>query len=189
MMHWVAALDASVLHALAAARTASASYFFIDISELASPLTAAGLGLCIALGLLLRRNFSALAGFAVALGGSNAAWFLIKEFVQRPRPALSNAAYLETGSSFPSGHAANISALCLFVLMLAWPHIPRGLPRIAACALSVALVFLISFARLYLGVHYLSDVVAGLFLGSVFAVAGVYAARVTTRSMSKRGWR
>jgi len=173
-------IDAAVLHYLSGIRSIGGSYFFVGVSELVSPYTTLGLSACIVLALALRRKAWTIAGFLLALGGSNAAWYAIKAITERPRPPLAYAAFIEDGSSFPSGHATNIAALCTFFLLFAWPFIPRGLPRIAAAALALSLVALIAFARLYLGLHYLSDVVAGAALGAIFGLAGAWLARRTT---------
>jgi undecaprenyl-diphosphatase len=74
-----------------------------------------------------------------------------------------------TGSSFPSGHATQASAFW-FSLVFAMPAAgssPR-LTRVAA-GLAVLIVLVVSASRVYLGVHYPSDVVAGVLLGSGWA--------------------
>lgn len=170
-------VDTAVLHTLADIRSVGGSYFFIGVSELVSPYTTLGLSACVVLVLALQRKAWTIAGFLLALGGSNAAWYVIKAIVERPRPPFSYAAFIEDSSSFPSGHATNIAALATFFLALAWPFIPRGLPRVAASVAALALVALIAFARLYLGLHYLSDVLAGVALGALFGCAGAWLAR------------
>jgi undecaprenyl-diphosphatase len=164
--------DIPTLEYFNTARTLGGSGFFINLSELASPMTTAGLTLAIGLGLFLRRRFAAIAGLAVAVGGANAAWMLIKQLIERPRPPMRYASFLEPGSSFPSGHATNAFALGVFGALFIVAHIPRGSARTLFVSTVLILAALIAFARVYLGVHYLSDVLAGAVLGSVFGFLG-----------------
>jgi undecaprenyl-diphosphatase len=89
---------------------------------------------------------------------------VLKADVHRPRPG-TGFLHLNT-FSFPSGHAAGSSAVYAVIgVMLA-----RRLDRRLAVAYA-ALVAVVCFSRLYLGVHYLSDVLAGLALGLGWAAA------------------
>jgi undecaprenyl-diphosphatase len=171
---------------LSAARTLGGSGFFINLSELASPITTAGLTLVIGLGLYLRRRFSAIAGLAVAVGGANAAWILIKQLIERPRPPMRFASFLEPGSSFPSGHTTNAFALAVFCSLLATTHVPKGVPRTLLIGALMVLATLIAFARAYLGVHYLSDCLAGAALGAAFGLLGEYVHRSVRDYSTKR---
>ena len=108
----------------------------------------------------------------VAYGLATAASELVKAVVDRPRPTQAHPSLdalvdLPSTASFPSGHAAT-SFACAVVLALLVPRL-----RVPVLALAV----LISFSRLYLGVHYLSDLIAGALLGSAIAWAVVLAAR------------
>jgi undecaprenyl-diphosphatase len=85
---------------------------------------------------------------------------VVKPLVDRPRPYVADTALAVVGSrpataSFPSGHAATAAAGA-FLLASSWPA-----ARLALWGLALA----ISLSRIYLGVHYPSDVVAGLLLG------------------------
>lgn len=178
--------DIPVAEFFAHTRTMGATYFFINVSELAGPITSAGLSLVLALALYLRRRTHAIAGLAVAVGGSNATWVLIKELVNRPRPPRVLAAYIETGSSFPSGHATNAFALASFLSLVALHSLPRSWARMALIGTLIAVAVLIACGRVYLGVHYVSDVVAGAILGSACGYAG-YAleTKLSRRTASK----
>lgn len=95
----------------------------------------------------------------------------LKELVERPRPDLWPRLIAESSFSFPSGHAM---AAATFYPLLAWDvarHRPgRGRP---AFVLAACFVLFIGFGRLYLGVHWPSDVLAGWALGLVQTAAGV----------------
>lgn len=166
-------IDRPVLEYFAHIRTMGGTFFFINLSELGGPPASAGIGLILALLMYLRRKFAAIAGLAIALGGANAAWIVIKELVNRPRPAVAYASFLEPGSSFPSGHATNAFALATFAGIFLWKHLEGSTRYIAALPLLVAA--LVGFGRIYLGVHYTTDVLAGAVLGVLFGVLGAWA--------------
>jgi len=114
----------------------------------------------IAVALLLRRGRRADALLvAVAVAGGEVLDALLKSEFARPRPHMSDPLATAQGFSFPSGHAMASLTLCgilAYVLAHGQP-LPRGL-RIGATAL--AIVVAIGLSRVYLGVHYMSDVLA-----------------------------
>ena len=89
---------------------------------------------------------------------------LIKEVVRRPRPGLLDPVADAGGFSFPSGHAMCATIVALTFLVAAWPVL-RGRWRRTAVVIVMVGVLLTCLARLGLGVHYLTDVVAGVLLG------------------------
>jgi membrane-associated phospholipid phosphatase len=110
-----------------------------------------------------RRRLATWALTAIAAGGLLGV--LVKELVERARPVfpepVSSAAYY----SFPSGHALSSLLGCGVLLVLALPRLsPRG--RVLAWAAAVAIVLVTAFDRVGLGVHFLSDVLAGWLLGA-----------------------
>lgn len=125
-----------------------------------------------ALYLLRRRLFNEAALFCVAALGIEILNPALKLLFHRPRPEL---AYVHVDTySFPSGHAAGASAIYAVALyLLARGAAPR---RRGLCGIAyVALVVVIGFSRLYLEVHYLSDVLAGVSLGTAWAFACLFA--------------
>ena len=104
---------------------------------------------------------------ALAIGGNA----LIKLAFQRPRPPWDDPIFDITGYSFPSGHAAGAGLLATVGVLLTIVLTGRGLRRRLLIAAWVLLGLLIGLDRILLGVHYLSDVVAGLCLGTAVTVA------------------
>jgi membrane-associated phospholipid phosphatase len=88
----------------------------------------------------------------------------LKEFFGRVRPAFEGGGADYDSLSFPSGHSSGIATLVTVGLVLAWPLLAPGAHRLWA-GLGVLLVLLVGLTRMWLGVHYLSDVVAGWALG------------------------
>jgi len=85
---------------------------------------------------------------------------LIKELVERPRPTLINLIQ-ETGYSFPSGHAMVNTAFYGFLIFLIYTNVLEKKKRNILCILVALLILGICSSRIYLGVHYASDVFAG----------------------------
>jgi len=90
---------------------------------------------------------------------------LLKDLVGRQRPQFAEGGATWESLSYPSGHASGVACLVTVALVLAWPLLPAGARR-GWLAGGVALVLLVGLTRLWLGVHYLSDVVGGWALGA-----------------------
>lgn len=114
----------------------------------------------------LRREACAV---ALSLAGAMLLSDVVKLLVSRPRPPVMHLQPV-TGSSFPSGHATQASAFW-FSLVLAL-RATEATPRLlrTAAGLAVALVVAVALSRVYLGVHYPADVIAGVLLGTGWAV-------------------
>ena len=94
---------------------------------------------------------------------------LLKETFGRVRPAFENGGAAYDGLSFPSGHSSGIATLVTIALVLAWPRLPARRRRIALAA-GAALVVLVGLTRMWLGVHFLSDVLGGWAFGAAWAL-------------------
>lgn len=103
--------------------------------------------------------------------GSAVMNLILKAFFQRDRPELWERLVTENSTSFPSGHAMASASLAVCVMVILWPTKWRYLAIISG----VIYMVVIGFTRLYLGVHYPSDIIAGWLIASfwVFLVAGV----------------
>jgi membrane-associated phospholipid phosphatase len=92
-----------------------------------------------------------------ALGGSSAINFLLKLIFARDRPDLWATVVMEASYSFPSGHSMGSSAFAFSIIALLW----NTKWRTPALFIGIIYVVLIGLTRVYLGVHYPSDVIAG----------------------------
>jgi undecaprenyl-diphosphatase len=88
----------------------------------------------------------------------------LKEYFGRIRPDFDGGGARYESLSFPSGHASGIATLVAVALVLAWPLLSAR-ARAWALAVGIGLVLLVGFTRMWLGVHYLSDVVGGWAFG------------------------
>ncbi len=111
----------------------------------------------------------------LAILGAGALSYVLKLGFHRPRPAPYFGLPVPNTFSFPSGHS--LIALCLYVLLahLVCSHVRSGAIRTGIWTLAIIMVLLIGFSRVYLGVHYASDVIAGYAAGVVWVVTIVFA--------------
>lgn len=119
------------------------------------------------------RTWWAVSTILAAWGLSN----LLKEIVRRTRPVLDQPVESAAGFSFPSGHAANTAAMTTALVVLVWPSLRSRLLRVVAAAGAAVLTVATAVDRVMLGVHYPSDVVAGILFGVGFVLASYLAYR------------
>lgn len=92
---------------------------------------------------------------------------LLKIIIARPRPNV-NSLVIETGYSFPSGHSVTSMVFYGYLVYLIWKYIDNKKIKIPLVIFFVLLIFIIGFSRIYLGVHYTSDVLSGFLLGIIY---------------------
>lgn len=112
----------------------------------------------------------ALWGFATMMVAWNIA-LDVKYLVRRARPVVEDAVSHAPGYSFPSGHAANTAAAATAVTIAIWPALPSRAAKAAVVAPATAAVVVTALDRVMLGVHFPSDVAAGVLLGSGLVLA------------------
>lgn len=126
----------------------------------------------LAIGFLLasRHYLTAALVFGGTVSGSIAVQ-LGKRLVGRERPALVDHLVEVSSASFPSGHAANSAIIYLTMALVIMQIVPRRAARWFLFGATIALVLTIGASRVYLGVHWPSDVLAGLSAGALWALA------------------
>ena len=130
--------------------------------------------------LLVRRPATALLVF-VAVAGGQVLSSLLKAGVDRPRPDLVSHLVNETSLSFPSGHAMLSAITYLTLGSLAARFLPDRRTKIFALGLAVLITLLVGTSRVYLGVHWPSDVLAGWCAGFAWAMLCWLVARLLQR--------
>ncbi len=103
----------------------------------------------------------------IDVGGAAILAVVLKLVYERPRPDLWDWLVTENTFSFPSGHAMASMSLALAVIFTAW----HSRYRIVSIILAGLYVPIIAFTRLYLGVHYPSDILAGWLVSAAWVVA------------------
>lgn len=94
---------------------------------------------------------------------------ILKRIIQRPRPEGFRLIE-ETGYSFPSGHSMASMAFYGLIIYLVFKYVKNKNTKIIICTILSLLVLLIGISRIYLGVHYASDVIAGFVLSIAYLV-------------------
>jgi len=145
------------------------------VSFIGGPTAMAALMVVGAIYLLVRREKLLLYGWLVAFIGGGALDWALKTIFQRDRPSFPNPFVHVLGYSFPSGHSmGSLIGYGMLAYLVAHSVRRRGIDIVvAACAGVVVLA--IGFSRLYLGAHYLSDVLAGFAAGIVWLAANIIA--------------
>lgn len=106
--------------------------------------------------------------------GSGIMTVITKLLVDRTRPNIDYALYFEKGASFPSAHAALIFSLCGFLIYYTWRLRSSVMFKIFIISILSLVIVLIGFSRLYLGVHFLSDVLAGYLVGLLWVFIAIH---------------
>jgi len=142
--------------------------FFVVVSKLGYEGVIA-VDLVLVLMLLALKHWREAIFAATAFMGSSLLNVGAKQFFQRDRPTLWESISPEDTFSFPSGHAMGSMTLVMTAILLAWPSRWRWPVLLLASAFAV----LVGYSRVYLGVHFPSDILAGWMAGTAWVV-GVY---------------
>jgi undecaprenyl-diphosphatase len=153
----------------------------VDITALGG-VTVLSIVTAIAAGYLLAVRKLATAAFLIAATvGGGVAGTLLKWAFARPRPDVVEHLVQVHTTSFPSGHAMN-SAVTYLTLGVLLARAEKDRPvRIYLLAVAISLTLVIGFTRVYLGVHWPSDVIAGWCVGAAWAVMCSFVARALQR--------
>jgi membrane protein DedA with SNARE-associated domain len=163
--------DQAVFHFLQSLRTSWADHIFITITEFGDALVNICLAVAILLVLLVKRCYRAAGFWAVTVTGGWAGVRLLKWALHLPRPMTLYHGVSSYG--FPSGHTTMNLILYGFLAIL----LMRGITatwRWGNFVAALLITFIIAVSRLYLGAHWLSDVLGGFFIGTAWtALLGI----------------
>jgi undecaprenyl-diphosphatase len=172
------ALD-DYLHAHA---TPDLTTFFLIVTALGSIEVIVLLGVVEAAFLAWRRRWLFLGSWLAAVAGSAVLNQLLKGLFARPRPHFDHPLLVETSYSFPSGHAMESFVVYGMLAYFAVLALRTWESRVGVVLGAALLVVLIGFSRMYLGVHYFSDVIAGYAAGGVWLSALITGVETIRRS-------
>ena len=143
--------------------------FFVVVSALGYQWGVVPVDIALTAALLVARRWREATFAGVSFAGSALLNMATKQFFQRDRPTLWESIAPEHTFSFPSGHAMGSATLAMVVVLLCWHTRWRWL----AVALATLFALLVGASRIYLGVHYPSDILGG-FAAGIAWVSGVY---------------
>jgi undecaprenyl-diphosphatase len=162
--------DAAVIESVRAADRAQTLRFLVPITELGSTgaVTLVAI-LTLAVGVAAGPWRHGALGAAV-IGLASLGVELVKAGVGRGRPDLLEPIFAEHGFSFPSGHASlSMVGYGVLAVLVSRSYLPAW-AQVAAYGVVTALVFLIGLSRVWIGVHYPSDVIAGWIAGATIVL-------------------
>ena len=174
-------LDLTIANAFHSHATPTGVAIAKGVSFLGSPAFIAAWGLMLIGLLAVRRQPLLIGGWVAAVAGGGLLDVALKAVFHRTRPTWDVPLLTARGWSFPSGHAMG-SLVAYGMLAYLLVRDPKGRPpRMAIVAGAVTLVLLIGLSRMYLGVHYFSDVVGGYAAGMVWLAACITGLEVARR--------
>jgi membrane-associated phospholipid phosphatase len=130
---------------------------------------------------LWKRLWYRLAGLVLVVAGGMLLNFMLKDLFDRARPGWADPSLALTGSSYPSGHTMMATLIYGFMAAYLIPRVASWPWRLVIATVTVALVLLVAFSRMYLGAHYLSDVLAAMAAGVAWLALCLTAVEVWRR--------
>lgn len=169
-------MDSAILHTVAKMRTPWLTIAAVDVTALGSiTLVVLFSAFTLLVLLVLRDRMGALQLLAASVG-AGVLTILTKDIIERSCPAEAQQLIVASGFSYPSGHSVSTSALYLTIAIIACGYVQHsGAKATIFIAVSVVLI-MVGASRVYLGVHYATDVVSGISLGAAWALvlAGLF---------------
>lgn len=127
--------------------------------------------------LKMKKNALLLVG---AMAGNTVILEALKTFIYSPRPL--NRLVLETDNSFPSGHVTSTVVLFGLLAFFAWQIWKNTRVKAVSGVLVAVLTLLVGFTRIYLNVHWFSDVIGAVFLGAFWLTFSMMLERALSES-------
>lgn len=122
--------------------------------------------------LLLKKHRQQAVLFVIALAGTGILNQTLKFIFKRDRPDINRLIDIG-GYSFPSGHTMIAFSLYTILAYIIWRNLKNSWGRIVILVLAVFMIIMIAVSRIYLGVHFPSDIVGGFLASSVFLFATI----------------
>jgi len=168
LQEFLLGLDSQVAQWLHAHATPCVTTAMLTISALGSGRAVTVIALGLALFWVWHRAWERLLVVALTVPGGALLNALLKHAFRRARPLFDDPLLVLTTYSFPSGHAMAATVLYGLLAVSAMRHLRQGRSRMLVASVAGVVIVLVSFSRLYLGVHYLSDVLGGMAVGVVW---------------------
>jgi undecaprenyl-diphosphatase len=166
----VGAMDSAILLAVARRRTPWLTIAAVDVTALGSiTLVVLFSAFTLMVLLVLRDRLGALQLLGASVG-AGILTLVTKNIIERIRPEEAQRLIVVSGFSYPSGHSVSTSALYLTIAIIAGRYVQHTGARAAIFLAVSAVLIMVGTSRVYLGVHYATDVVSGISLGAAWAL-------------------
>jgi membrane-associated phospholipid phosphatase len=159
-------IDKQVLLTIHQHATPFLDWLALHTTNVGGPLVTAIIALCIGLYLVYKREIVRFLILGGSMAGSAGLAFMVKSLIERPRPQLWQHLVSESGFSFISGHATMSMTLAAAVVAILW----RTKWRWPAIIAGIIYAGWVGFTRLYLGVHYPTDILGGWIVASAWVL-------------------
>lgn len=162
-------------------RSASATTFFTWMTIIGGPVGLAVIVVAVGVILAVRKRWRWLIYLAVTVGGGSLLNLELKRYFARARPDVAEMLRRANGYSFPSGHAMGSAVAFGALAYLAFRAIRSWPAKTAVMAFLYTLIAAVALSRVYLGVHWISDVLAGVTAGTVWVTTTTVAYETVRR--------
>src|SRR4051812_46981211 len=162
-------------------RNSGATTFFTMMTIIGGPLGVAVLLTIVGIILAIKRRWRWLVYLAATAGGGGLLNLELKRYFARARPDVAEMLRRANGYSFPSGHAMGSAVAFGALAYLAFRAIKSWPAKAATIAFLYTLLAAVALSRVYLGVHWISDVLAGVIAGTVWVITTTVACETVRR--------
>jgi undecaprenyl-diphosphatase len=170
---WMNGLDQAAIAFVSSVRSPWLTSAAIEVTALGTPTVLGALVIVAAVALRLSRDRLGAILLGACAAGAIGWTSLLKNLIERERPPLAVRLVGTSGFSYPSGHSlASASVLAALALIVA-RHVTWRAQQILTFVVTGIAIVAVALSRVYLGVHYLSDVAAGTSFGLAWAFVSV----------------
>jgi undecaprenyl-diphosphatase len=166
----VGAMDNAILLAVAKKRTPWLTTTALDVTALGSITLVVLFSAFTLMVLLVLRDRLGAIQLVAASAGAGILTLVTKNIIERIRPEEAQRLVVVSGFSYPSGHSLSTSALYLTIAIIAGRYVHHSGAKAAVFLAVSAVLIMVGASRVYLGVHYATDVVSGISLGAAWAL-------------------
>ncbi len=170
-------------------RSPGATLFFTIMTNIGGPIGVAAIVVAVSIVLAFRRRWRWLIYVVVTAGGGGLLNLELKRYFARARPDVAEMLRRANGYSFPSGHALGSAVAFGALAYLAFRAIRSWAAKTAVIAFLYTLIAAVALSRVYLGVHWISDVLAGVTAGTVWVTTTTVAYETVRRIQRMRAGR
>lgn len=169
-------------------RSPGSTRFFTTMTMIGGPIGVAVILVIVAIVLAVRRRWRWLIYLAVTAGGGGLLSMELKRYFARARPDVAEMIRRANGYSFPSGHAMGSAVAFGALAYLSFRAIKSWPAKTAVIAFLYTVIAAVALSRVYLGVHWISDVLGGVTAGTVWVASTTVAYETLRRIRRARAY-